>query len=149
MMTSPTFTMWVPPMNDPILYRDTLDVAKEEVLSLYRASHWSSANKLDQLHQGLINSHSLITAWDVDRLVGLANTISDGFLVVYYSHVVVHPDYRRKGIGREMMTRLMKRYEGFHQHSILADRNAVGFFEGCGFKQSVCAAMWIYDGEDH
>jgi GNAT superfamily N-acetyltransferase len=101
------------------------------------------------LHQALVNSHSLITAWDGDRLVGLANAISDGFLVVYYPHFVVHPDYQRKGIGKEMMTRLMERYEGFHQHSVIADREAVAFYEKCGFEQSVCSAMWIYDGNDH
>jgi GNAT superfamily N-acetyltransferase len=136
-------------MTEAIQYRDTIDVPLEAVLELYRANHWSSANKPDKLHQALLHSHSLVTAWIGDRLVGLANAISDGFLVVYYSHVVVHPDYQRTGIGREMMARLMKRYTGFHQHSVIADKNAVAFFEACGFERSVCTAMWIYDGDDH
>lgn len=132
-----------------IEFRESKDVPKESVLSLYRANDWSSANKPDQLHQGLLHSDSLVTAWDDDCLIGLANAISDGFLVVYYPHVVVHPGYHRQGIGREMMSRLMKRYAGFHQHSVLADKEAVAFFESCGFEQSVCPAMWIYDGDDH
>ena len=77
-------------MNDTIQIRDTLDVPKQAVLDLYRSVDWSSANKPDQLHQALLHSDSLITAWDGDRLVGLANAISDGFLVVYYPHFVVH-----------------------------------------------------------
>lgn len=28
-----------------------------------------------------------------------------------------------------MMSRLMKRYDGFHQHSVIADKNAVAFYE--------------------
>ena len=136
-------------MTEAFQYRDTLDVPKEAVLDLYRANNWSSANKPDQLHQALNHSHSLVTAWDSDRLVGLANAISDGFLVVYYPHVIVHPDYQRKGIGRQLMARLMRRYEGFHQHSVLADKNAVAFYESCGFERSVCPTMWIYDGDDH
>ena len=32
---------------------------------------WSSADKPDQLHRGLLGSHSLLTAWDGDRLIGL------------------------------------------------------------------------------
>ncbi len=136
-------------MTEAFQYRDTRDVPKEAVLDLYRANNWSSANKPDQLYQALLHSHSLVTAWDGDRLVGLANAISDGFLVVYYPHVVVHPDYHRQGIGRELMACLMKRYEGFHQHSVLADKNAVTFYESCGFERSVCPAMWIYDGDDH
>ena len=136
-------------MTDAIQIRDTRDVPKEAVLDLYRANNWSSANKPEQLHQALLHSHSLVTAWDGDRLIGLANAISDGFLVVYYPHFVVHPDYHRKGIGRRMMACLMKRYEGFHQHSVIADKDAVAFYENCGFEQSVCTAMWIYDGNDH
>ena len=136
-------------MAGSIEYRESNEVPREDVLSLYRANNWSSANKPDQLHQALLHSHSLVTAWDGDLLVGLANAISDGFLVVYYPHVVVHPDFQRKGIGWELMTRLLRRYEGFHQHSVLADMNAVAFYESCGFEQSVCPAMWIYDGDDH
>jgi GNAT superfamily N-acetyltransferase len=136
-------------MPDSISFRESKDVSKSDVLDLYRANSWSSANKPDQLHPALLNSHSLVTAWDGDRLVGLANAISDGFLVVYYPHVVVHPNYQRNGIGRRMMARLMKRYKGFHQHSVLADVNAVAFYESCGFERSVCPAMWIYDGDDH
>ena len=136
-------------MLESIEFRESKDVPRESVLNLYRANHWSSANKPDQLHQALLNSHSLITAWHGDRLVGLANAISDGYLVVYYPHVVVHPDYHRKGIGRELVLRLKASYEGFHQHSVLADKDAVAFYESCGFERSVCPTMWIYDGEDH
>lgn len=132
-----------------IVFRESTDVPKQAVLDLYRANNWSSVNKPDQLHQALLNSHALVTAWDGNVLVGLANSISDGFLVVYYPHVVVHPDYQRQGIGRRMMALLMRRYEGFHQHSVLADKGAVPFFEQCGFERSVCPAMWIYDGDDH
>ena len=136
-------------MNEAIQIRDTPDVPKEAVLDLYRAVDWSSANKPEQLHQALLHSHSLVTAWNGEQLVGLANAISDGFLVVYYPHFVVHPDFQRKGVGQRMMARLMKRYEGFHQHSVIADKDAVVFYEKCGFEQSACKAMWIYDGNDH
>jgi len=136
-------------MAEAIQYRETRDVPQEAMLDLYRANKWSSANKPEQLHQALLHSHSLVTAWNGDRLVGLANALSDGFLVVYYPHVVVHPDCQRKGIGRELMARLMRRYEGFHQQAVLADTNAVPFYEHCGFERSVCTAMWIYDGDDH
>lgn len=132
-----------------IEYRESKDLPRKAVVDLYQAGDWSAANKPDELHQALVNSHLLLTAWDGDRLVGLANAISDGFLVVYYPHILIHPEYQRRGIGRELMARLMKRYEGFHQHCVLADKNAVGFYERCGFKRSVCTAMWVYDGDEH
>ena len=136
-------------MRDGIVLRDSNEVPIDAVLDLYRTMDWSSANKPEQLHQGLENSDCLITAWDADRLIGLGNAISDGFLVVYYPHLIVHPDYQRQGIGRAIVSRLQRRYEGFHQHSVLADGDAVKFYEACGFERSPCPAMWIYDGNDH
>ena len=105
----------------PIHYRDTRELPVEAMLALYRANHWSSAKKPALLHAGLLASHSLITAWDGERLVGLGNTLSDGYLVVYYSHLLVHPAYQRRGIGAELMRRLIARYRGFHQHILVAD----------------------------
>jgi hypothetical protein len=70
-----------------IQYCDSKEVPIESVLSLYRANDWSSANKPDQQHQGLLHSDSLVTAWEGERLVGLANAISDRFSVVYYFRI--------------------------------------------------------------
>ncbi|GAL03228.1 histone acetyltransferase HPA2 and related acetyltransferases [Photobacterium aphoticum] len=33
------------------------------------------------------------------RLVGIGNAISDGHLVVYYPHMLVHPDVQGQGIA--------------------------------------------------
>ncbi len=76
-----------------IQYSETRDLLLEEVLTLYRANGWSSAEKPDLLHKALLASHSLATAWEGDRLVGIGNAISDGHLVVYYSHLLVLPEY--------------------------------------------------------
>ncbi len=41
-----------------------------EVLSLYQANKWSAADKPELLVKALLNSHSLVTAWDGPKLVG-------------------------------------------------------------------------------
>src|SRR5947208_2396641 len=77
-----------------IQFKETRDLSIESVVALYKAVGWSSAEKPEALHRGLLNSHSLVTARSGDRLVGLGNAISDGHLVAYYSHLLVHPDYQ-------------------------------------------------------
>ena len=62
---------------------ETRNIKREDIIALYRANGWSAAEKPDELYSALMNSHTLITAWDGDRLVGLGNAISDGYLVVY------------------------------------------------------------------
>ena len=70
---------------------------QDEVVALYRANDWSSADKPELLLAALRNSHSLVTARMDGRLVGLGNAISDGHLVVYYPHLLVHPAFQGAG----------------------------------------------------
>lgn len=130
--------------------RDDVVPDVDAVLELYRANHWSSAEKPDQLMVALRGSHSLVTAWDGARLVGLGNAISDGALVVYYPHLLVHPDVQRRGVGAALLDRLKARYAGFHQHVLMADGEAVGFYLRHGFAPAGrTQSMWIYAGNDH
>lgn len=121
-----------------------------EVLELYRANHWSSAEKPDQLMAGLAGSHSLVTAWRGETLVGLGSAISDGALVVYYPHLLVHPDCAGQGIGRAIMARMQVRYGAMHQQVLIADGDTTGFYARLGFRPAGrTQAMWVYDGADH
>lgn len=133
-----------------IRYSDEAKPSMSEVVGLYRAVGWSSAEKPEALHAGLSASHSLVTAWDDAALVGLGNAISDGHLVVYFPHMLVRPEYQGKGIGKELMGLLMLRYRAFHQQVLLADGRAVDFYKKLGFSQAGAAVpLWIFDGHEH
>lgn len=131
-------------------YSDRRDLPRDGLIALYRANDWSSAEKPELLHKALVASHSLCSAWDGDKLVGLGNAISDGFLVVYYPHLIVLPEYQGQGIGTELMRRLMARYDGFHQQMLVSDGRAIDFYRKCGFERAgKTEPMWIYAGHDH
>ncbi len=125
-------------------------IFEEEVVEIYKANNWSSAKKPQELLAALHNSHTLITARSNNLLLGLANAISDGHLVVYFPHLLVHPDYQRLGIGRKLMTAMLEKYAHFHQIMLTADGNSVRFYEALGFaKAGSTVPMWVYAGTDH
>ena len=125
-------------------------IGEDEGLALYQANQWSSADKPQQLLAALRNSHSLVTARRDGRLLGLGNAISDGHLVVYYPHMLVHPEVQGQGIGRLLMNALQARYAGFHQQMLTADGRAIAFYEGLGFSRAGhTQSMWIYAGSEH
>jgi len=129
---------------------ETRDIEREKIIALYKANGWSAAEKPDELYQALINSHSLITAWDGDKLVGLGNALSDGYLVVYYPHLLVHPEYQGKGIGKIMVARMQEKYGAFHMQILVADGKAVDFYKRVGFvRAGETQPMWIYKGNEH
>ncbi|MDN5203392.1 GNAT family N-acetyltransferase [Fulvivirgaceae bacterium BMA10] len=129
---------------------ESKDIREEEVVNLYRANKWSSANKPKQLVAALKNSHTLLTVRDKGKLIGLGNAISDGHLVVYYPHLLVLPEYHGKGIGKMIMHRFQEKFKHFHQQILVADGNAIEFYKHCGFSPAGnTQSMWIYTGNDH
>ena len=122
----------------------------EEILEIYKANDWSSAEKPIELMAALRNSHSLVTARIAGKLVGLGNAISDGYLVVYFPHMLVHPLVQGKGVGRQMMAVMLNKYAGFHQQMLTADGKAIEFYESLGFvRAGQTEPMWIYAGTEH
>jgi len=135
-------------MNLKLSLEDQIET--DEVINLYKANAWSSAEHPDKLISGLKNSDSLVTARISGKLVGIGNAISDGSLVVYYPHMLVHPDHKGKGIGRSMMELLQKKYFSFHQQMLTADAQAIGFYKTLGFERAgKTEPMWIYSGNEH
>ena len=125
-------------------------IREQEVIALYRSNRWSSANKPEQLMSALRGSHTLVTARVGGELVGLGNAISDGSLVVYYPHLLVHPDHQGKGVGRKIVEVMQRVYGGFHQQRLPADGKAIECDKGVGFERAgKTEPMWVYSGNEH
>ncbi|MCD0465566.1 GNAT family N-acetyltransferase [Flavobacterium sp. ENC] len=135
-------------MNIEIL--ETREINLEDILVLYKENEWSSANKPNELYNALLNSETLITAWEGEKLVGLGNAISDGYLTVYYPHLLVLPEYHGKGIGKLIMDKMQEKYSHFHMQMLTADGRAVDFYKKNGFERAgKTEPMWIYQGNEH
>ena len=135
-------------MNIEVSLADLIN--ETEVIELYKANGWSSAEKPKELLPALRNSHSLVTARINGQLIGIGNAISDGHLVVYYPHMLVHPEFKGKGVGRLMMTKMQSIYSGFHQQMLTADGEAINFYKALGFERAGnTEPMWIYSGSEH
>ena len=133
-----------------IFLKETKEFNSLEVLEIYALNKWSSAQKPTLLIKALKNSHNLIIAYQNNKIVGLGNAISDGHLVVYFPHLLVHPAYQGKGIGKLILEKLKQKYDGFHQQMLTADSDAIAFYNKNGFKKAgATQSMWIYNGNDH
>jgi GNAT superfamily N-acetyltransferase len=133
-----------------ITISETKDITIEDILVLYKANGWSSAEKPTQLYNGLLNSETLITAWQGKKLIGLGNAISDGHLTVYYPHLLVLPEYQGKGIGKMIVDKMQEKYSHFHMQMLTVDGKAIEFYKKNGFERAGnTEPMWIYSGNEH
>jgi ribosomal protein S18 acetylase RimI-like enzyme len=75
-----------------------------EVVGLLRSVGWDlRASEPASLERALRTTTELATAWDGDRLIGTARSITDGAQNALIATVAVHPAYQGLGVGERMM----------------------------------------------
>ena len=118
-----------------IAYTEEKKVSKEEVQELFLSVGWISGQYPERLHKALMNSSTVLTAWDGDRLVGLVRLLDDSEMVAYMHYVLVHPDYHGRGIAGKMMEMVKDQYKDYLYIEIMPEesRNAA-FYEKHGFQ---------------
>jgi ribosomal protein S18 acetylase RimI-like enzyme len=78
--------------------------ATGEVVGLLRSVGWDlRASEPASLERALRATTDFATAWDGDRLIGTARSITDGAQNALIATVAVHPAYQGLGVGERMM----------------------------------------------
>lgn len=97
------------------------------------ADAFHNGRTTEQLRASFANSAVVAIAWDGDRVVGTARALSDGVGNAYVVDVWTQSAYRGRGIGSELMSRLVAALDG--QHVYLFTDDAVAFYEKLGFRR--------------
>ena len=106
-----------------------------QVQELFLSVGWISGQYPTRLHKALMNSSTVISAWDGDRLVGLVRVLDDSELVAYMHYVLVHPDYHGQGIAGHMVELVKEKYKDYLYIELMPeDRRNAAFYEKHGFK---------------
>jgi ribosomal protein S18 acetylase RimI-like enzyme len=71
------------------------------------------------------------------RVVGYATGLTDGLLTLYVSYLEVLPEYQRRGVGTELIRRLLKRFGGIYGVDTSCDAELQPFFERLGMERGV------------
>lgn len=92
---------------------------------------WPNPPDADTHLRILERSSEVVIAWDDDsaQVVGFVNAISDGVLCAYIPLLEVLPMYRRRGIGSELMRRMLARLERYYMVDLVCDAHTQSFYE--------------------
>jgi GNAT superfamily N-acetyltransferase len=112
-------------------YRDGSDVGLDALAELRAACEFHVLPP-ETLQGHLTGSRWVVSAWDGERLIGFARAISDGVTNAYVGSVMVHGDYRRRGVGRAMILRLVDGRGGI-RWVLHARAEAMAFYASLGF----------------
>ena len=118
-----------------IIYTDEKKFTKDQVEELYLSVGWVSAQYPNRLYKALMNSDTVFTAWDGERLVGLIRAIDDSELVAYLHYMLVDPEYQGHGIARRLLDMIKEKYRDYLYIELMPeDKNNVPFYEKNGFE---------------
>lgn len=129
-----------------IVYKDTHEFSREEFEELFLSVEWSSGHFPDKLKVAMQNFKTVISAWDGEKLIGMACAMDDGIMNAYMHYLLVRPEYQGKGIGEALVSKIKEKYSDYLRLVIVAYNKEIGFYEHCGFKRAEDAsAMFITD----
>jgi GNAT superfamily N-acetyltransferase len=121
----------------PIVYRAELP-AVEDFVRLFRSSGWSEALEVPagKLAESVAHAWYGVCAYRGGEVVGTGMVLSDGALHALIVDVIVVPEQRGRGIGTEIMKRLVARCReaDVHQIQLFSARGRRSFYERLGFE---------------
>lgn len=117
-----------------IKYTEEKTFTQDQVQELFKSVGWISAEYPQRLHKALMNSQTVLTAWDGERLVGLARVLDDSELVAFVHYVLVHPEYQGQKIAGNMVEYIRDKYKNYlYIEGMPEDSKNVAFYERHGF----------------
>lgn len=86
----------------------------------------------------LRNSDEVVLAVDIEtlKIVGFITAITDRVLSAYIPLLEVLPPYQHRGIGSELVRRMLERLGEFYMIDLLCDPKLQPFYKAVGMQQS-------------
>ncbi len=117
-----------------LVYTEKKKFTREQVQQLFLSVDWISGKYPERLYKALMNSSTVLTVWDDERLVGLTRVLDDTEMLAQIHYVLVHPDYQGKGIAGRMIEHIKEKYKDFlYIEGMPEDKSNVPFYEKHGF----------------
>ena len=131
-----------------LIYQENTQVSSKQIAVLRRSIGWNGMESC--YNNSLMTSYYHIACYDGDKLVGYVDTVSNGVTDAYIQDLMVDPAYQGKGIGTELMNRIitkLKENKIFMISVIYGNTELAPFYERFGFFQMLCGQMQTYETE--
>lgn len=128
-------------------YTEEKKFTKEQVQELFLSVDWISGKYPERLYKALMNSSTVLTVWDGEKLVGLTRVLDDTEMLAQVHYVLVKPDYQGMGIAGKMIEYIKEKYKDFmYIDGMPEDKKNVPFYQKHGFSlMENGAAIQIYN----
>ena len=120
-----------------MIYKNTIDGISSDMLHGFFVDWPNPPNP--QTHLKLLtNSSKVIIAMDesTNKVVGFITAISDGILSAYIPLLEVLPEYKNRGIGKELVKRMLIELDDIYMIDLCCDDDLVPYYEEFGMTKT-------------
>lgn len=117
----------------------------EDIASLREAVGW---NRMEQeFCNPVLTSYCHISAYEGRKLIGYIDSVSNGVTDAYIQDLMVHPKFQGKGIGTELMNRMIAYMKKKHIYmvSVIFEEELKTFYERFGFYTMLSGQLETYE----
>ncbi|MCL4460294.1 MAG: GNAT family N-acetyltransferase [Nitrospirae bacterium] len=130
-----------------IAYRVDAKIDVDLAIDLYHRSTLGKRRPVGRpdIFEGMLTNASLtVSAWNNDRLVGIARTLTDFTYVAYLADLAVDVQYQRRGIGKALVRETRLRLAPSCTIVLFAAPDADSYYAGLGFVRNTRG--WVLEG---
>jgi predicted GNAT family N-acyltransferase len=124
-------------LEDLIIYDDIEHVDLNLVHHLLSTTYWAKDRALGLIEKSIKNSLPISVYHDGSQ-IAFARVVTDKACFAWICDVIVHEDYRGKGIGKTMLAFIQSHSEIPKSMQLLRTHDAHKLYEQFGFTDNVC-----------
>ncbi len=129
-----------------ITYVDTCDSITPENLRGFFVG-WPNPPSVETHLTILQRAHEIVLAVDSEnqKVVGFVTAVTDGISSAYLPLLEVLPSYQHRGIGRELMRRILEKFKNLYMVDLTCDTNLQEFYGQLGMRESTGMMIRNFD----
>lgn len=113
-----------------MIYKNSIDGISADMLKGFFVG-WPNPPNIDTHLKLLQNSSKVVIALDnkTNQVIGFITAISDEVLSAYIPFLEVLPEYKSKGVGKELVRRMLTELENTYMVDLCCDDDLVSYYE--------------------
>jgi N-acetylglutamate synthase-like GNAT family acetyltransferase len=120
-----------------ITYKVNARIEPHQLSEVFKASGIRRpVDDLNRLKRMLDNANLLITAWDGEKLVGVARALTDYSYCCYLSDLAIDKNYQHQGIGHDLINRIQNMIGDECVLILLSPAETLDYYPKLGFEKA-------------
>lgn len=109
------------------------NISFPELKDLFEQCNTESKDIIAFVYSGFKKASHVVSIYDNKKLIGVIRSCDDGSWSANIDFLLVHKDYRNKGIGTKLVKELLKDIGSIFYITVATDIKLLSFYEKFGF----------------